>query len=84
MVVLCGTIHHINQEIEMNRTQATKIYVKLASKSLNRKSKWFSEDYENIKIAAARKSLAELKNSIDRMTAIDTVSKHEIIRNCIF
>lgn len=58
--------------------------INLLAKSLNKSSKWYAEDYENIVSSVNRKTRKELLESLERQRAISQVSESEIKRNCQF
>lgn len=51
--------------------------------TLNKKSKWYDQDKEHIITNVNRMTRKELLNTLGRQKAISTVSKSEIINNCI-
>lgn len=61
-----------------------KEYIILASGSLKKTSKFYTEDYENICRAANRMTRRELMESIGRQYAIRELSQAETRQHCQF
>ena len=67
-----------------NRKSLEEMALALAAKSLNKNSKFYSDDTAALKSNIARKTEGELIEMIDRQKAINNVSNHEINLHCQF
>ena len=67
-----------------NRKSLEEMALALAAKSLNKNSKFYSDDIAALKSNIARKTDGELTEMIDRQKAINEVGKHEINTHCQF
>lgn len=66
-----------------NMAEMRKEYITLCAITLNKVSKFYAEDYENICRAANRYTRQELIEALNRQKAIASVSATEISANCV-
>jgi hypothetical protein len=68
----------VKKDKQDERAQLMAAYIRLASQNLRKDSKFFAEDMARIEVAAKRKTIAELRETLARMKATDTVSQAEM------
>ena len=68
----------MKKDKQNERAQLMAAYIRLASQNLRKDSKFFAEDMARIEVAAKRKTIAELRETLARMKATDTVSQAEM------
>ena len=57
--------------------------IALLSANLDKSSKWYKDDYDNIVKAVNSKTMAELVESYNRQLALKRLTEYEIKRHCI-
>ena len=57
--------------------------IALLSANLDKSSKWYKDDYDNIVKAVNSKTMSELVESYNRQLALKGLTEYEIKRHCI-